>query len=302
MIRVLMLDLGETLIHDGAPLPHVTEALQVLTQFETASGDPLAMCLVSDFDMPEGTPTPAKIDALFQKYLEILDQTGLRHFFEGVAQHVTLSTHAGVLKPAQKIFDTAIERLGVDAKLEDCLFITEDVDHIKACDKLRMKTLTFGKTGTPGTFGDWSKGPMLIARLVAPSSQKDTELALKASLAATHRMDLVSAAPGRSATDPINARVKVWHKLSDPSLGVLDGVHVELPADAQIRLDAHGTVKSVSAGRPSEEAVSEATQYVRGLAKTRSGPRRRDIPTSTRRNWGCRGQARRTEVFSGCLD
>src|SRR5262245_35095188 len=106
MIRVLMLDLGETLIHGEVPLPHVAEALGVLTQFETASGDPLVMCLVSDFTMPDPPPTPAKIEVLFREYLEVLDRSGLRHFFEPVEQHVTLSTQAGVLKPARRIFET----------------------------------------------------------------------------------------------------------------------------------------------------------------------------------------------------
>jgi hypothetical protein len=41
-IRVLMLNLRDTVIHDAAPLPHVLEALAALTQFETASGEPLA--------------------------------------------------------------------------------------------------------------------------------------------------------------------------------------------------------------------------------------------------------------------
>jgi hypothetical protein len=268
MIRILMLDLGDTLIHDEVPLPHVAEALGTLTQFETASGDPLAVCLVSDFTMPDPPPTPAKIDALFREYLEILDRTGLRHFFEPVQQHVTLSTHAGVFKPDRKIFETAIERLRGRANLDECLFITENVGHIKACRDLGMKTVTFGQTGKPDAFDDWSEGPMLIARLIAPESHKDIELALKTSLAATHGMNVVSAAPSRSAREPINARVKVWHPLSDHSLGDLDGVHVELPADAQIHLDERGGVESVRQGRPSEEALAEATQYVRGLAKT----------------------------------
>src|SRR5689334_2709471 len=107
-----MLDLGDTLIRDEVPLPHVVEALGALTQFETASGDPLAVCLVSDFTKPDDPPKPGQIEALFQKYLAILDRTGLRPFFEPVERHVTLSTQAGAPKPKQKIFDTAIERLG----------------------------------------------------------------------------------------------------------------------------------------------------------------------------------------------
>ena len=268
MIRVLMLDLGDTLIHDETPLPHVIDALAALTQFETASGDLLDVCLVSDFKMAEPPVTTGKIDTLFLEYLDILEHSAIKDYFEPVERCVTLSTHAGVFKPDRKIFETAIERLGVKAELEECLFITENVDHIKACSKLHMKTLTFGVKGSPNGFDDWSIGPMMIARLVAPSSHKDTELALKVSLAAKHQMDLVSAAPARSPKGAINARVKVWHALDDPSLGELSGVHVELPADAEIDLDAHGAVKSVRHGRPSDDVVAEATQYLRGLAGT----------------------------------
>jgi beta-phosphoglucomutase-like phosphatase (HAD superfamily) len=267
MIRVLMLDLGETLIHNEAPLPHVPEALGALTQFETASGDPLPVCLVSDFTMPAPPVTKAKIDALFHQYIDSLEHAGLKDFFEPVEQHVTLSTHAGVNKPDAKIFETAIERLGVNSELAECLFITENLDHIKACGKLHMKTLTFGAKGSPDGFVDWALGPMLIAKLIAPESHKDTELALKVSLAATHQMNLVSAAPGRAKGD-LSARVKVWHPLNDPSLGELSGVRVELPTDAEIKLDATGAIRSVQQSRPSDEAVAEATQYVRGLAGT----------------------------------
>jgi FMN phosphatase YigB (HAD superfamily) len=278
MIRVLMLDLGETLIHDESPFPHVIDALAALTQFETASGDLLEVCLVSDFKMPEPPATQAKIDALFLEYLDILEHTGLKDYFEPVERCVTLSTHAGVFKPDRKIFETAIERLGLQAKLDECLFITEDVDHINACGALHMKTLTFGVRGGSDGFDDWALGPMLIARLVAPASHKDTELALKVSLAAKHRMDLVSAAPARSSRDAYRARVKVWHPLDDPSLGELSGVHVELPADAEVELDSRGAIERVRQTKPSDDDVAEAMQYVRGLAgtgKVASDPKKR---------------------------
>jgi hypothetical protein len=230
--------------------------------------------------MPEPPVTTAKIDALFLEYLDVLEHTALKDYFEPVERCVTLSTHAGVYKPDRKIFETAIERLGVNAELDECLFITENADHIKACGKLHMKTLTFGVKGSPEGFDDWSNGPMMIARLVAPSSHKDTELALKVSLAATHRMDLVSAAPQGSKKGAISARVRVWHAIDDPSLGELNGVHVELPTEAELSLDARGAIESVRQARPSDDIVAEATQYVRGLAGTgqiASDPKKRPL-------------------------
>ena len=112
MIRVALFDLGLTLVDSlNRPFPHVKEALQTIQSFTTAKGKPLLLGLVSDFDMPAPPATPAKIAAIFDRYLAVLDQTGLRSFFEPVQRRVTLSTHAGVFKPDRKIFETALRRL-----------------------------------------------------------------------------------------------------------------------------------------------------------------------------------------------
>ena len=92
MIRALLLDLGDTLIdtqHDNKPFPGVQDALGVLAKLKTADQAPLVLCLVSDFTMPEPR-TAAAIAAAFADYLEILDQTGLRSFFEPVDERITL--------------------------------------------------------------------------------------------------------------------------------------------------------------------------------------------------------------------
>ncbi len=87
MIRVVMFDLGMTLV-DGErhPFPHVTDALTAIADFKTGDGKPLRSCLVSDFTMPTKPVTDAKVTALFEEYLAILDQTGLRRFFEPVKE------------------------------------------------------------------------------------------------------------------------------------------------------------------------------------------------------------------------
>jgi FMN phosphatase YigB (HAD superfamily) len=158
MIRVLMLDLGGTLIREDTlePFPHVHEALQAIAALKTAAGEPLAMCLVSNF-----RPTPAEVDTIFQQYLENVDAQ-LRTRFSPVEQRVTLSTHRLVRKPGRRVFETALERLGVQASLAECLFITEEAEHIAACRALRMQALQFGVD-----FQDWSEAPPLIARLLA---------------------------------------------------------------------------------------------------------------------------------------
>ncbi len=172
MIRVVMFDLGGTLVDDDRrPFPHVEDALTAIAGLKTVDGKPLRSCLVSDYDT---TPTPPKTDAeiaaLFDEYLAILDGTGLRPSFEPVDQRVTLSIHAGASKPNRKIFEKALERLGTGAALDECLFITEEPGHIEAArDRLKMATLQFRSTKSDRfDFDDWTKAPALIANLVAP--------------------------------------------------------------------------------------------------------------------------------------
>jgi FMN phosphatase YigB (HAD superfamily) len=269
MIQILLLDLGDTLVHDDQVLPHAREALEALAGFETAAGEPLSLGLVSDYTMPEPPVTPQKIDALFQEYLQVLRRLDLLQFFEPPEQHVTLSTHAGVLKPDRRVFETAIARLGVRARLTDLLFITEDPDHVAACRRLRMHALHFaGPGGGDGDFTDWAEAPLLVARLVAPDSDADLEAALNVYLGATRGLT-VTAIRREPGGQTVHAQAQVWHPLADAKLGALSGVHVELPADVEIRLDERGRVRSLRTGRPPAEAVREAAAHVGTLLANR---------------------------------
>jgi hypothetical protein len=150
MIKVVMFDLGQTLIDDvhQRPFPHVIDALEAFN----ASSAPKT-CLVSDFKMDL---TPARA---MKEYLAILDAAGLRRFFEPVQKRVTLSNHAAALKPSRKIFKKALERLGVPATpFKDCCFITENPAHIEAArTELEMQAFQFGVD-----FQDWADVPKLL--------------------------------------------------------------------------------------------------------------------------------------------
>jgi len=65
MSKVLMLDLGETLVHGTTVLPCVPEALAAFMQFEDPEGQPLELCLVSDYEMPSPPVTAAKVKTMF---------------------------------------------------------------------------------------------------------------------------------------------------------------------------------------------------------------------------------------------
>ena len=169
MIKVAMFDLGMTLIDDSnQPFKHVRAALTKIASLKTADAKRLSTCLVSDFNMADPPVTAQKVDALFQQYLDILDETGLRPYFEPVKKRVTLSTHAGVMKPARLVFEFALHRLNVEATLEECLLVTENAAHIKfAKTKLHMRTLQF-RAGNSSQFDfeDWARAPAIIAKLV----------------------------------------------------------------------------------------------------------------------------------------
>ena len=76
---------------------------------------------------------------------------------------MTLSTHAEALKPDRRIFDKALQRLGMIVPLPNCLFITENSTHIeRARNDLNMHVLRFG-AGSPFGFDDWHEAPALIA-------------------------------------------------------------------------------------------------------------------------------------------
>lgn len=255
-----MLDFGETLVHDGAALPHVPEALESLSEMLTETGEPLETCLVSDFKMPEPPPTPAKMRAIFEEYIALLENVGLREFFEPTDRRITLSMHAGVSKPDRRVFETAIERLGVSAALTECLFISEQAAHLAACTDLGMNTLHFG---SPEGFTDWAEAPMLVAAKLATPTAPNTEKALGVWLRAKHGMQLMNVKL-LPRGDRALAEVKTAWPLPASELGG-EQLHLELPTAIELSIDDDGRVTSMAPAGPNDEALSEAVHLVKTL-------------------------------------
>lgn len=256
MSRVLLLDLGETLVHDMTVLPNVPQALAAIAEFKGDNGKPLQRALVSDTDLPSPPATAAKIKPIFNRYVATLDTLALRPFFEPVAKHVTLSAHAGVLKPDRKVFTLALERLGVKTALTECVFVTENADHIRHCrEELGMKTLQFGKD-----FTDWADGPLALSTMVA-SAAVNLEAALQP-WASARRLDGVSLLQERPGV--VYAQAQMWVPITGHGLAEAEGVHVPLPVRIDLPTDAHGRI-TPRVGRPSPEDVKEAAAYVKGL-------------------------------------
>jgi hypothetical protein len=272
MIRVLMLDLGGTLIDDDKRLfPHVPEALEILRGFETKASQPLSLCLVSDFYMPTPDRT---IQDIFREYLGLLEDLGIRRFFEPVERHVTLSTHAGARKPERRVFETAVERLNLlpGAGLDECLFITESAEHIAAARQLGIKTLLFGEPGAAeGDFSDWSEAPLLVAQIVNAESLNNLDAALRLRLAVEYDLELLFISE-KSADGIVRGQVNKPYLLPPG-----DGNESEsgqnsvaaLPVNAEIAMNNQGRILSVSSEEPDEESVHEAAHYIRTLNENR---------------------------------
>lgn len=266
MISVLFFDLGDTLVVDGVVLPNVPQGLKAISEFTTADGQQLRSALVSDYLEPDPPRTPAKIQAIFEQYLALLDGFHLREFFEPVDQRVTLSTQAGVRKPDRRIFETALRRLGVNVPFSDCLFVTEDRGHIAACKKLGLSTLRFDNDHTGGDFSDWSEAPLLIAHFVAPESKDAVSVALSVRLPVSHDV-MLAGITNREPDGLVDAQVLTNYAL--PGSAAHPGVQVRIPVPATISFDAHGRIRDVHMEGPSAEAIAEAAHYVKGLEANR---------------------------------
>jgi hypothetical protein len=269
MIRILMLDVGNTLIReaDQTLFPHVLSALETIQSFTTAAGGRLDRCLVSNF--PPNLPVPAEqVAVVLQTFLSLLPVSLAAHF-EPADRLVTLSAHAGVALPDPRVFTKAIERFGVQAGLDECLFVTGEADHLSACRRVGMDTLRFGGHQSPpppgSDFSDWLDAPGLIARRLDPVGRANLEAAVRGRLAIMDpQLEKVKVEP---TPDPqaLCVRAQRWVPLDDPTLGELNGVHVQLPVQFEFRLDAQGKPIAAGEASPSAADLAEAAEMVRGL-------------------------------------
>jgi len=94
--------------------------------------------------------------------------TGLRNFFEPVADRVTPSTQLELCKPDRAVFERVLSRLQVKAKLVNCIFITASADHVVATrPPLGMQALQFATPGMPApisTIGRFAVAAIASAR------------------------------------------------------------------------------------------------------------------------------------------
>jgi FMN phosphatase YigB (HAD superfamily) len=268
MIRIVFFDVGETLIHDGQPFTAVKDALSAISQFKTADGAPLLLGVISDFTMPTPPPTEEKILGLERQYRDqVLNPNCLAVFFQPFESRVTLSSRAGMFKPEHKIFEAAVARSGTGAALPECMFVTENTEHLKKCKEFGITPVQFGP-GTPGmaAFDEWVDAPAVIAGLVAPDSAGNQTAAIAPALSL--RFGLVNFTSSNEIGETVQGRASQLMQLNDPRLGPLNGVFVERPAEVTAKLGSDGRVTGVTVDPADPEEVPDAVNFVSTLVKS----------------------------------
>ncbi len=96
--------------------------------------------------MPSG---PSDVATIQQRYYSLLDDLGIRPFFEPVAEHVTLSTEVGVFKPDEAVFRAAASKAGPAVAFGDVLFVTENLSHVLAARRLGLAAVHVRGPGQP---------------------------------------------------------------------------------------------------------------------------------------------------------
>jgi hypothetical protein len=262
--KLILFDVGETLIHDGQPFPYVIDALKVIADFTTDSGTSVLLGVVSDFNMPSPTVTESKIAALEHDFLKILVTAHLDVYFQPFAERVTLSTRAGVFKPARSIFELAAQRSGIDPTFAECLFVTEKETHLDACKTYGMKTVKFG-ADSPNhpTFSDWRDGPTVIAHTAVPDSTSSGDAALAFALSTRH--NIAGFIPLNRSDDKLHGQADRLVQLDRPELGDLRGIYVNIPTDVAVTQSNDGKLSDVMQMSPLPEDIVDAAATVKSL-------------------------------------
>jgi len=145
-VKLVLFDLGDTLESGGVLLPGALETLEAIASLRTEGEPPAVLGLLSDFHMPAA---PGDVGAIQQQYYTLLDQLGIRHYFEPVAQRVTLSTEVGVFKPEEAVFREAAAKVDPALAFDDVLFVTENRGHVLAARRLGLSAVHIRGPGQP---------------------------------------------------------------------------------------------------------------------------------------------------------
>jgi FMN phosphatase YigB (HAD superfamily) len=141
-MKIILFDLGDTLEYKVQDkdflMPGTLELLSAVQDMHDHNGDSPALALVSDFDEP------------VERYYALLQDLGIDTFFKPFMKRITLSNEIGVIKPDEKIFRAAIDKIKKDLPYQNVIFITEKREHTTAARKLGMMTIRLKLAGETG--------------------------------------------------------------------------------------------------------------------------------------------------------
>jgi hypothetical protein len=135
VLKVVLVDLVDTLVVGGAPAPAATAALAVLAELDNADGEPLRVAVLGAD--PEAT--------------SVVDDAGLRRYVENA--------------PAAA-FDIALAAFGAEST--DGLAITSDPERAAQSRAAGLPVVELG-VDVP----DWSGVPAVVARLLDPDGVEE---------------------------------------------------------------------------------------------------------------------------------
>ena len=263
MIDFLLFELEKTLVDSqGKVVAHVIDALKTMKSFRLdTTGKCPVMCLIC-----EGSADRNAVDDKLAELGSRLETLGINGFFNPVGQRVTLIEDEDVQRFDRHLFETALSQSKSDATPDQCVFFTGDPDVARAARSLTIKTLEFSPHQDGGIdFSDWLESPLLVAKIVGSNRLKNTEVALRAYLAATENIDLISLT---ASTDPDTflGSSSTWHPITSEKLRDLSGINVKLSAEIRVQLDASGKVKTVERTGPGPSDKEEAAHFVESLS------------------------------------
>ena len=146
-MKIVLFDLGETLEHEDTLLPGAIETLSSIQNMEDSTSQPVILGLVSDFGLPQNPGDQNEIKAKQEEYHEIIENLGIRPFFEPVNERVTLSIEVNAFKPEEKIFRDAVDKVSEGLSFENVIFITENREHVDAVRVFGMNAIHFKGPG-----------------------------------------------------------------------------------------------------------------------------------------------------------